>query len=43
MATEEGRLWWHKYGIGMDLDFDLREGSESMRIFSEYLNRKGYV
>ena len=41
MRTEEGRKWWSQYGIGMNMQFDLSDGSQSMRIFNEYLKRKG--
>jgi hypothetical protein len=41
MRTDEGRKWWSKYGVGMEMEFDLTEGSQSMRIFNEYLKRKG--
>ena len=41
MRTEEGRKWWSKYGVGMNMEFDLAEGSQSIRIFNEFLKRKG--
>jgi hypothetical protein len=40
MATEERRQWWKTHGISMPLEFDLREGSQSMIIWRAYLLEK---
>ena len=40
MTTKEGRDWWLKYGVVIDLEFDLSDGSQSMRAFNKYLKRK---
>jgi len=41
MRTKEGRDWWKQHGVGIDLEFDLKEGSHSMNVFREYLAETG--
>jgi hypothetical protein len=35
--TEAGQKWWAKYGGGMDMKFDLTDGSPSMKALEKYL------
>lgn len=39
MATKEGRDWWIKHGVTVDLEFDLKAGSLSRDTLHKYLNR----
>jgi GNAT superfamily N-acetyltransferase len=40
MKTPEGREWWKVNGEDGDMEFDLRAGSLSRKVFAEYLRRK---
>mgnify|MGYP000420281567 FL=1 len=40
-TTEEGREWWKEHGDSIDLTFDLKDGSASMRALENYINEKG--
>ena len=35
-----GMEWWDKWGCSFDAKFDLKEGSQSMRVLAEYLEKK---
>ncbi len=38
--TEEGQKFWYKYGSTVNLSFDLREGSDSLKRFNDYLDKR---
>ncbi len=40
MSTPEGRSWWDAHGHSVDLTFDLKPGSLSMRILGAYREKK---
>ena len=40
MVTEEGRDWWKEHGEAIDVKFNLKRGSESMRTLDDYLQEK---
>ena len=40
MKTQEGRDWWKTNGEGVDVTFDLKPGSLSRKILSEYVSKK---
>lgn len=42
MKTPEGREFWLKKGMDINVSFDLKEGSLSRRVLSEYLKEKGH-
>lgn len=37
MATPEGREWWKKNGVPVEVKFDLRPGSRSQQVLAAYL------
>ena len=39
--TVEGRQFWHRWGNTVNLSFDLREGSESLKKLNAYLEERG--
>lgn len=39
--TEEGRAWWKKHGDTTNMTFDLRPGSNSLKVLNSYLASKG--
>jgi SPP1 gp7 family putative phage head morphogenesis protein len=41
MRSPEGRAWWKENGDGVDVRFDLRDGSDSLKILSAYLKATG--
>lgn len=43
MANTESREWWKEHGVAADLVFDLKEGSESLKVFREYLAARGML
>lgn len=40
MATSSGRSWWKENGAGIDLEFDLLDGSYSLKTLEEYTGLK---
>ena len=38
--TVEGRNFWYKYGSTFSATFDLREGSDSLKRFNDYLDKR---
>lgn len=38
--TKEGREWWKKNGVETEMVFDLREGSQSRRVWEAYLKKR---
>jgi hypothetical protein len=38
MASKEGREWWMKNGSGIDVTFDLKKGSYSLKTLNKYLD-----
>ena len=38
--TEEGQQFWYKYGSTFNAKFDLREGSDSLKRFNAYLEKR---
>lgn len=41
MATDDGRRFWFEQGDGLELSFDLADGSRSMKCLKRYLLEKG--
>lgn len=41
MARPGGEKWWHDFGAGLKMVFDLSPGSSMMDVFRNYLRRKG--
>jgi len=37
-----GRSWWEEYGNEREAEFDLSDGSSSLRVLQEYLKSKGF-
>ena len=40
MKTQEGRDWWKENGSGLDMQFDLKGGSVSRKVFDNYVTEK---
>lgn len=40
MDTPEGRKWWKENGSGLDLSFDLTDGSKSFETLNEYMKKR---
>lgn len=40
MKTKEGRDWWKSNGGELDLEFDLKEGSQSRKVLDAYVQEK---
>lgn len=41
MSFEEGRKFWEKNAITLNMEFDLSDGSDSMNRLNDYLKSKG--
>lgn len=41
MRTDEGPDWWYDNGVGLELSFELEDGSVSWKLLNEYAEAKG--
>jgi hypothetical protein len=40
MAEDEGKAWWKENGMPIDVVFDLKSGSYSLKTLDKYLQKK---